>query len=1016
MKFRRISLTLLLCIALVSMLSAQVARQSGVIRGAVTDNEGTPLPGMTISATSPSMLGTVSDVTNVEGGFRLANLAPGTYTLAAEMPGFKTLKREGIIVQVGAIVTINLQTEPSSISEELTIIASAPTVDVQSTKVGGVVTSEMIQRLPLNRTLTNVFNTIAGSSGKVDTYSGSVHGGASTTVSYEVDGVNSNDPAHNGLLQAPQFDTMEEIEVSTGGLPAQVGNTGGSFVNIVTKSGGNSYSGQLQAYYTNENLLEVLFPDEQLKAMSVGKPTSPINDLDLSGAFGGPIIKDKIWFFVNGGYKKNEFNSAFIPATLSGKFYEQYPNPTTQVEGFAKITTQISKSLRFFAMFNGRVLNQDVAWGGGARTAYDATFSLKNNSWIQATGNLTWLLGSNTFVDIRGGYVNRDYPITGKEDVVNNIGIRDYYSNYSYNGLPTWNSDITRRTFQTSARMTHFQDGFLGGDHEIGAGIEYQWLQDRYGYYRQNPLQWHYYKGNPYYYRSYYGLTDTHPTFGDGRLSFTNCGIASGDSVKDLSEARISAYLQDSWTIKNRLTINLGARFDYYNGWGGVAQTTGITGLPLEIGQTLVSEIGFNPFAAFKMDPIKDVMKFTVLSPRVGLTYDLFGDGKTALKASFSRYAEAVPVMWFQDVSPAVQAQYTFNWFDDNNNGTPDSPGTDHYVPTSGNGQFSLPDADYLKSRVDPKLKTPIYTEYVVSINHELFKDFSIKAQYMHKLGENPHGWALYDRAADKFWYSYEQAPDYWVPFTTTVPAYGNYPAQEVTAYFMSNNAPFDDQFYLQTLMSESKRKYDAVELTFDKRFSQGWGLGGSIVLSKHLNDITSDDQASFYPDPNSYVNADGRDPNDQPLAIKLWGSFDLPWGFIGSFFYRHNDGSPYGRRVNVSVPEDWAIANNVNQNYGDAYVYVEPIGSRRNQSYDNVDLRFEKQFDVRLGRLGVFIDVYNLLGNRYIYYGQNPGGTWAPTGFGGSTGSYSNISSTYGKPTSIDGSRIYKFSVRFTF
>ncbi|MHB8094568.1 MAG: outer membrane beta-barrel protein, partial [Candidatus Aminicenantales bacterium] len=307
-------------------------------------------------------------------------------------------------------------------------------------------------------------------------------------------------------------------------------------------------------------------------------------------------------------------------------------------------------------------------------------------------------------------------------------------------------------------------------------------------------------------------------------------------------------------------------------------------------------------------------------------------------------------------------------------------------------------------------LTTPHYYEYVIGINHELFKDFSFKVQYLHKTGHNQNGWALYDKAAGKYWYSYEQAPDYWVPFTTTIPAYGNYPAREVTAYFMSKNAPYNNQFSLQQLIPDSKRKYDAVEIAFDKRFSRGWSLGGSIVLSKH-NVLFLES-----PTPNSYVNGYGLDGNDQPLAVKLYGSFDLPWGFIGSFFYRHFDGTPYARNVTIVPPTAWANANNVNLSAGNATVNVETVGARRNQSYDNVDFRFEKQFDVKLGKLGVFVDVYNLLGNRLINYGQNPGGRWSPTGPNGSTGTYANIASTYGKVTSIDGIRTYKFSLRFTF
>jgi hypothetical protein len=210
--------------------------------------------------------------------------------------------------------------------------------------------------------------------------------------------------------------------------------------------------------------------------------------------------------------------------------------------------------------------------------------------------------------------------------------------------------------------------------------------------------------------------------------------------------------------------------------------------------------------------------------------------------------------------------------------------------------------------------------------------------------------------------------------------------------------------------MAESKRKYDAVELTFDKRYSRGWSLGGSVVLSKHMY---------FNPGmtgtPNDFTNGYGRAYEDQPLAIKLYGSFDLPYGFVTSFFYRHVSGTPYTRTITVAAPTDWAEANNALT--WDMYLNVEAPGSHRNQSYDNVDLRFEKQFDLLSGKLGIFADIYNLLGNRYTYYNQDPGGYWQPDGPNTSSGTYTpDYYYQNGLVTGIDGTRIYKFSLRFTF
>ena len=945
----------------------------------------------------------------------MTGLPPGTYQVSAELKGLKTVVRDGIIVQTGQVVTINLKTEPSAISEIITVQATSPTVDVQSTKIGGVLTSDMIQRLPLNRNLINIFNTVAGANGTIQTYSGSIHGGSPTTIPFEVDGVNSNDPTHNGLLLATPYDAMEEIEITTGGLPAQIGNTGGSFVNIVTKSGGNEFHGLLQAYHTQEKLNQMLFSDEQLRALGIGKPTFAIYDWDLSAMLGGPIFKDKLWFYGNVSFKKNEFHSVFIPTAINGKQYDQYPDPQTQLDSFLKLTTQINKNLRFFMMFNASVLNRDVYAGGGARATFENTFTLKNNTWISTTGNLTWLMDSNTFIDLRAGYSNRWYPITQREEFAKNVTYWDRYTDYRWGSVDSQESYITRRTIQSSARFTHFQDSFLGGDHEFGVGVEWQHGLDRYGYARENPMSINLYNGNLYYYRGYYSLSGPHPTFGDGRLSFTNCGRNDGDSWKDLLENRLSAYIQDAWTIKNRLTINVGLRMDFYDGWGGDATTTGIDGLPYKIGEYFKPQLdtlygagnGFNPWGAFKLAPIKDALNFTTWSPRIGATYDIFGDGKTAVKAAFSRYAEAVPVMWFSAVSPAVYARYDVNWFDLNSNGIPDDPGVDSYTPTNGLGQFTRPDPAYLKSRLDPNMTTPIYNEFVASINHELFRNFALKLQYIYKHGTNLHGSKLYDKATGRYWYKTGQAPEWWVPFTTTVPAVGQYAAQSVTLYYMSNNSPWNNTFSIDTLLEEGKRDYNALEVTFDKRYADGWSLGGSVVLSK-LTQFGGGGGS-----PNNYINAYGRAGEDIPFAVKLYGTFSLPSGFVGSFFFRHVSGTPYARSISVAPPADWATANNV---YPSTMgVNLEIPGVRRNPDYDNLDIRLEKEFTFKFGKFGVFIDVFNVLGNQYLTIGQNPGGTWRPTANNTDQGAYT-MASTYGKVTALSGVRTFKFSARFTF
>ena len=239
-----------------------------------------------------------------------------------------------------------------------------------------------------------------------------------------------------------------------------------------------------------------------------------------------------------------------------------------------------------------------------------------------------------------------------------------------------------------------------------------------------------------------------------------------------------------------------------------------------------------------------------------------------------------------------------------------------------------------------------------------------------------------------------DQKPEWWVPFTTTVPAYGVYPAQDVTVYFPSVSSPWTNRFNLFTNISESSRKYNAVEITFDKRYSRGWSVGGSIVLSKTIGNNSGRGGAAHgfsggYDNPNWFVNREGRTDDDRPLALKLYGAVDIPFGFTSSFFVTHYSGFPYQETVSVYAPTGWAVANGAIDT-GSVSVLAETAGTRRNQSVTNVDGRLEKSVGVGAGkRLSFAIDVFNLLGNRYIYYGVDPALTWRPTGAGGSSGAY---------------------------
>jgi hypothetical protein len=217
----------------------------------------------------------------------------------------------------------------------------------------------------------------------------------------------------------------------------------------------------------------------------------------------------------------------------------------------------------------------------------------------------------------------------------------------------------------------------------------------------------------------------------------------------------------------------------------------------------------------------------------------------------------------------------------------------------------------------------------------------------------------------------------------------------------------------------EAERKYYGFELMFDKRMSHGWALGGSVVISKTRGNNSGAygsvwGYSSAYNNANWWVNRYGSFADDRPYIIKLYGAFELPLGFVMSFNLRHFAGSPFERTVTVYPPAAWAASHNTQlYSYG---INVEPQGSRRNPDESNVDFRVEKEINIgKFGKLGLFVDVFNLFGYRLISVTYNPGGNWQPVDENTNVGTFTP-NAYYGKATGGSGQRIFKFSMRFKF
>ena len=1001
-----------------SHLSAQT--QTGSIKGVITDVEGNPIPSVTVLAASSALMGVQTYETTESGAFRFPALPPGTYTLVFEGPGFKPITRENITVRVGMVVTIDISLEQAVLEREIVITAPSPTVDVESTKIASVIDANMLGNLPLARNLIDIINIAPGvvSEGMGKT-NPAVHGSSVRGNTYAFDGVNMNDPAVMTPLTNINFDVMEEIEMETGGHPASVGVTDGAYINVVTKSGGNRFSGGATVYYTNEGMNDMLWTSEQVKALGVAQPAVDKSWADFSLTFGGPILKDKLWFFANGRHIRREQTTNFIPFTdILGRSHTTYEWSHEETMGFAKLTSQLTPKLKMMLMVNNVGINQPMYDQPAPRTTYISTMVWDHEKTSTLNGLVNYILDKNTFAEFRVGYVRRHFSVPMQQEAQDLPWVDDAGDLYGPLTGARYNAQYIRKRTQVLASFTRFQDHWLGADHEIKGGVEFEDAYFDYDWWRKDSMQWYMDSRNPnnYYYAD------------RGYLGFWICGPESGSNKLIDRARRIGAYLQDDFNFGTRLIVNLGLRFDRSWGWKpAINKTAAGNPLAVMLGETLVSPYvaatypdrfpnGLNPWGDASAPEWKNIITWNSLAPRIGLSYDLFGNGKTALKASFSRYNEYLMIQYFTSLHPYYPRTFNFFWVDSNADGQPDVEDNYTFVPADFRGM----DPEFAKLQIDPGTKAPTTDEFVVGIWQELFKNASMGVNFIYKTKRNILEDALYNPDSGEYWYSLDQAAakEYWIPFTTTVPGTGPYPDETVTFYARSNASPLP--FTRLTNVPELKRKYWAMEFVLNKRMADRWQFTGSFVYSKTYGNLGGYYNASWGwseagNSPNYTINSYGRIDTDRPLQIKLMSTLQLPLGINFSTYFQYMSGQPWQRTVNIQPPADWCAANNAFRTY--YAVNLEQAGSRRERFWHSLDFRVEKEFKIgNTAKIGAYADIINVLGSSDLTVGLNDVYRWNPNAEGAGQSGTKVLNSSYRVVSAVSGIRTIKFSLRVGF
>ncbi|MFW6128923.1 MAG: TonB-dependent receptor [Candidatus Aminicenantaceae bacterium] len=872
-KLKSIFLVFLGVILISGLLLAQ--ENTGKVVGTVTDNEGLAIPGVSVEATSPAMVGTATAVTDANGTYRLLALPVGTYTIEYSLTGFKTVVRKGIQVRVEQTITVDIAIEPGAIEEEVTVIGQSPLVDVKSTTKGMTQTKEMFEKLPRGRNFDTLVTTIPGVNQESWLSGVSVDGASGAENMYYVDGMDITALYGGTADQSAAYEFVEEVQIKASGYQAEYGGAMGGVVNVITRSGGNEFHGEVIGYYSGSSLTTKerdtlrINPMDTTEAEYVnyqdlyGK--DKINRYEIGFNLGGYIVKDAVWFY-------GTFLPVFRDRTrhvewLTGDPATDHTMNQTWWNGQFKMTAQPLKGLRLAASFLGDFYkwrgdlparsgtgNPDKEWGdyGFDFPSYSASF------------NADYTVGNNFLISARAGYFREN---TTNQQVVAETGRYAFYEEITYS--PTTNAwipgipdDLVRGAFYTNygygdgfetkkdiqSRMkanldaTFYMD--LAGEHSWKAGIQGvridQDIDDSYKY-DYILFGWgktlHWPDGTDY--SGEYGYYGVRGAFED-----ENHPKRAFGTFANPHSYRWAIYLQDTWTpdfLNDRFTLNFGVRAEKED-------------IP-----------SFSDLPEYQDPPITFGFGDKI-APRIGFIYDLFGDAKTKIFGSYGIYYDVMKL----DMAVGsyggfkwITEYYTLDTYQWQDIGQGNYPG--EYI---GYQNWRLPSFD----TTDPDLKPMAQMELSFGLEQEIMENLSGSVRFVYK---------HLIRAIEDVGVQTPTGEQYY----TANPGFG-------WTRPVSEGGKFSDD-YLPC--PEAKREYYAVNINIDKRFSNNW-LGGfsytwSYLWGNYAGLASSDERGRNSPNVERYfdlwfMNYDqngeevlGKLATDRPHQFKVYGSYVFPFG-----------------------------------------------------------------------------------------------------------------------------------------
>lgn len=958
---RGVASGVLLLILLCARTPPAVAQTStGEIFGKVTDSSGSVVPGVTVTITSAALIRPETATTAESGSYRFPNVPVGTYAVTFELTGFRKMVREDVVIQAGFNAEVNAKLDLSSVQETVTVSGATPVVDTRSTSIASNFDREHLDAIPsardpwviLEQTPGMVMDRQNVGGNQSGQQSGFLAHGSSSNQQWNLDGATVTDMASDSSPFYWDFDTFEEIQIATGGQDASQ-DAGGVSINVVTKSGSNTLKGSTRFFVTDQRFeSDNVTPALLAQGAGAGNPIQNIQEYGAEA--GGPLLKDKAWFW--GAANRNP-----IKVGVVGFLIDPNGNPNDRNNLRTDLTVITNQSAKInYQWASGHkttfLFSRDDKFRGSrgrdnrhpiettvVQTAPSPLYQA-DHQWIVSdrlmlTGKYTHSTGS-FLLDFHDPSLATVQPTF---DIVTNI-----------NGRSGTQTNNIRPSQDVRLDGTYFKPKFVGGDHSTKFGVRWH----------RNPIE---------------TITKT----GGGATARFNNGVPAEASItRDGDTNRLlssySTYFNDSYK-RGRGTFNWGLRFDHIKDLA------------------LASRIAANPILpdllpALDFPGADPHVAYNNLSPRLGFTFNVRGDGKWVLKATAARYyglGTANPAQ-ATVLSPTGQTTLRFPWNDLNKDGFVQRNELDltKLLFFSSNYDPSHPTALVSPRTVDPNLEDDITDEVIVGVDHELMANFAVSASYI---------WRRYNHFLNSYVPDNLERTSDFVPVTLTAPC-GNASCDQSKYTVTYWQLPFTEPAQQVLRNNEQRRAYQGVELTARKRFGRRWMMNGALTLNdtKIFYDGGPDVD---YKDPTNIAQQDGFQVGtlNARWVGKLSGMYALPWGVSVAGFFNARQGFPY--IPTILTPTRTGALGRID-------VYTEPFGTHRYPNFNTLDAHLDKALVAGRRRIIGSVDVFNI-GNA---------ATVLDEGNTNATGEVRQNSSTANNVATILAPRVVRFGVRVQF